>query len=166
MPRYRGRHTRFRHVKGLLRALLVLAAVGLLAFGFIQPKLLRVQTDTVISDELDSDVRRLRIVYVSDIHYGRWPYLTMDDVSSLVTRINEQNADLVILGGDYAGSSTEAVSFFRQIPTIRATYGVYAVFGEYDRTLPESALNDLKAVMRSRSITPIVNDVVSVRIGR
>ena len=164
-PRYRGRHRRFHRVKDAVRILLILLLILFAAWGLIEPKLLQVERTTVVCSDLTSDVGQFRVVYVSDIHMGNWPYLTANDVSGLVTKINEQNADLVILGGDYATDSDGAITFFKSVPTIRATYGVYAVLGDCDRTLPESNLQQLLTVMRTRSITPIVNEVVSVRIG-
>lgn len=163
--RYRGRHVRFRRLKAVLRIAVILLLIIAGVWGFMEPKMLRVEQTSIAAADLDDGVGRLRIVYVSDIHMGSWPYLTMNDVTALITRINEQKADLVILGGDYAADSEGAISFFKNMPTIRSTYGVYAVLGECDRTLPESNLPQLLMTMRTRSITPLVNEVAAVRIG-
>ena len=164
-PRYQGRHIRHRRLRPFLRAGLILLLVVLCCWGFIEPKLLQVETVTLTSAELDATVGRLRLVYVSDIHMGSWPYLSTADLAGLVSKINQQNADLVILGGDYGNSSEDAIAFFEALPSIRSTYGIYAVLGECDRTLPESNLIALETAMKTRSITPVINDVVSIRIG-
>jgi len=135
-PRYQGRHIRHRKLRPYIRAALILLLIVLCLWGFLEPKYLQVEKVTISSSELEASVGRLRIVFVSDIHTGNWPYLSTADLNGLVLKINQQNPDLVILGGDYANTSEGAIEFFQQLPTIRSTYGVYAVFGECDRTLP------------------------------
>ena len=161
---YVSRHASHRGVKLLLLKLLPILLALLLIWVAAEPKLLQVERTTLYSTELDANVGRLRIVYLSDIHYGSWPYLTQSDLSGLVTRVNEQNPDLILLGGDYANDPDGAAAFFRQLPTLRATYGTYAVLGEHDRG-DVYQLNELKTVMRRQGITPIINEAVSVRIG-
>lgn len=164
--RYQARHA--RRVFPVPRSVFIaLGAVALLfVYLLVEPRLLQVESRTVITSALSGDVKQLRIVYVSDIHYGSWPYLTQGDVEEVVSRINAQNADLVLLGGDYAQDSGSAIAFFRSLPTIRASYGVYGVMGNHDRTLPESNLALLRSAMIQSGVTPIVNEVTSVRVGR
>lgn len=164
--KYQPKHARrsFPVPKGVWIAL----AVVLLFMGYLllEPKLLQVEKHTVVTSALSGDVKQLRIVYVSDIHQGSWPYLTQADVDNLVSRINAQNADLVLLGGDYAQDSDGAVAFFKQLSTIRASYGVYGVLGNHDRTLPESNLAQVRSAMIRAGVTLIVNEVTTVRVGK
>lgn len=125
--------------------------------------MLQVDQATVTSADLPADIGQLRIVYLSDIHQGA--FFSQSRVDSLVNRVNALNADLVLLGGDYANDSDGAVSFFETLPNIHARYGVYAVLGNHDRTQPESNLQRMRTTMVSNGITPLVNEVVSVRIG-
>ena len=126
---YISRHTKHWRLKKTLAALLPFVLVFLLAWLILEPKLLRVENVTLENSALDSSVGRLRIVYLTDIHYGNWPYLSQSDLNSLATRINEQKPDLVLLGGDYGNDPDSAAAFFRQLPAIRATYGTLAVLG-------------------------------------
>ena len=86
-------------------------------------------------------------------------------MNDLVQTVNRLNADLVLLGGDYAQDSDGAIAFFKSLPSIHARYGVFGVMGNHDRTVPESNLQLLRAAMMSAGVTPLVNDVASVRIG-
>lgn len=160
---YRGRHQKTNRYGCLGRILTFLILLVLLTYPFIEPYLLEVESTTVSSDDLPRDIGQLRIVYLSDIHQGA--YFSQSRVNSLVKEINALNADLVLLGGDYAEDSDGAVSFFHTLPNIHARYGVYAVMGNHDRTVPESNMQALKTAMVSKGVTPIVNDVLSVRIG-
>lgn len=167
---YEARHRRPGLAVSRLTIMSVLAVVlcVVLFFGYLllEPKLLQVEQRTVITSALSSDVKQLRIVYVSDIHYGAWPYLTESDLTDLFSTINAQNPDLVLLGGDYAQDSESAIAFFEHLPRIRSSYGVWGVLGNHDRTLPESNLARLRTAMIQANVTPIVNEVMSVRVGK
>ncbi len=165
MPAYRPRHARRNLAPHVLKIALPLLLVLFVAYLFLEPSLIQVEKTTLELPALSSDVGQLRVVYVSDIHQGQWPYFTQQDVASLAARINAQRADLVLLGGDYAMDSESAIQFFKDLPPIRANYGVWGVLGECDRTLPESNLARLRTAMITAGVTPIVNEVTSLRVG-
>ena len=56
------------------------------------------------SADLPEAVQPLRVVFVTDIHMGGWPFFSRSRLDGLVAEINRQRADLVLLGGDYAAS--------------------------------------------------------------
>lgn len=160
---YRPRHQSRRGCSCLGRLLTFLALLVLLIYPFAEPFMLETETVSLTSADLPKDVGQLRIVYLSDIHEG--PYFSHDRVKQLASRINALNADLVLLGGDYAVDSDGAIAFFEQLPSLHSRYGVYAVVGNHDRTVPESNLALLKAAMVRANVTPLVNSVEGVRIG-
>lgn len=148
-----------RFMKAALIALLCLAVL----WPFAEPFMLETESVTIESPDLPEDIGTLRIVYLTDIHRG--PFFSDARVDELVSRVNALQPDLILLGGDYANTSEEAVAFFEQAPTFNARYAVCGVLGNHDRTIPESNLIRLKAVMHAAGITPLVNDVTRVRIG-
>lgn len=160
---YRPKHRRFNFGHFMLRIAILLLLLALLAYPFAEPFMLETDTKALTSASLPRDVGQLRVVYLSDIHAG--PFFSQARVNDLMRTVNRLNADLVLLGGDYANDSDGAVEFFRNLPSINSRYGVYAVMGNHDRTVPESNLSALQTAMSSAGVTPIVNDVVSVRIG-
>ena len=160
---YRGRHERRSPFSCLARIITFLVLVAMLIYPFAEPFMLEVENVTLTSSDLPADIGQLRIVYLSDIHQGS--FFSQSRVDSLVKRINAFNADLVLLGGDYAEDSDGAVAFFRSLPNIHARYGVYAVMGNHDRTVPESNLQAMQTIMIAKGITPVVNGVIPVRIG-
>lgn len=161
--RYRPRHQQNRRFGCLGRILTFLALIALLAYPFVEPYMLETEFVSLVSPNLPREIGQLRIVYLSDIHAG--PFFSADRVQELISRINALNADLVLLGGDYAEDSDGAIEFFRNMPGIHARYGVFGVMGNHDRTLPEGNLSTLKSVMISAGVTPLVNMVTPVRIG-
>lgn len=147
----------------LLRILAVLAVIALLAWPFVEPWCLQVERVIIRSADFPAAIGLLRVIYVSDIHAG--PFFSQARVNDLVRQINRLNPDLVILGGDYASDSAGAIDFFRNLPQINARCGVYAVVGNHDRTVPESNLTLLRQAMQQAGVTPLINEVTSVRVG-
>ncbi len=146
-----------------VRALIVLIVLLLLSYPLLETFMLTQDERVIAAQDLPAGIGQLRIVYVSDIHKGG--LFTDARVADLVSRINACNADLVLLGGDYAADSTGAIAFFRSMPRIHARYGVYGVLGNHDRTIPETNLTTLRGVMQSAGVTPLINDVSRLRIG-
>lgn len=165
---YQGRHvSRNQPPKrrfGCLTRLITFALLlFIIAYPFLEPRMLETEVVSLTSSDLPAGVRQLRIAYLSDIHAGF--YFSQAQVDSLIQRVNAMNADLVLLGGDYAVDSESAIAFFRHLPRISANYGVYAVMGNHDRTVPESNLTHLRSAMYNAGVTPLVNEVASIRIG-
>lgn len=163
-----GRHAgaydpRTSRMRKFLIFLGILVLLFLLAWPFIEPFMLETETVALRADDLPASVGQLRIVYVTDIHKGG--LYTDARLEALVSRINALDADLILLGGDYANDSAGAVAFFQNLPRLYARYGVYAVTGNHDRTQPESNLNQLRRAMMDAHVTLLLNTVEPVQIG-
>lgn len=146
-----------------LRLVAALIALLILSWPFLEPFMLDTESVTLTHADLPDGIGQLRIVYASDIHKGG--LFTDQRVKDLVSHINACNADIVLLGGDYADDSAKAIEFFQSLPRIHARYGVYAVLGNHDRTIPESNLTTLRGAMQAAGVTPLINNVSQVRIG-
>lgn len=145
------------------RFAILLVILLLLAWPFIEPFMLETESMTLIAEDLPAGIGQLRIVYLSDIHKGG---LYGDGrVSDLVSHINACSPDIVLMGGDFAGDSAGAIEFFQSLPRIHSRYGVYAVLGNHDRTIPESNLTTLRSAMKAAGVTPLINTVSRVHIG-
>lgn len=82
----------------------------------------------------DSDLDGLKIVYASDFHVK--PYEGMR-LKRIIKKINAQNPDIVLLGGDYVsghdGKFTMPVEkISEQLKNIKSKYGTVAVMGNHD----------------------------------
>ena len=141
----------------------IIIVIALLCYPFFEATLISVDERTLNFPKLEKDLKNMRIVYVSDIHQGFF----FDDkrTENLISQINSLDADIVILGGDYATNPEDAVSFFYNTPAIRATLGVFAVLGDMDRKHFESDLSSIKTAIKQYGATPLVNDVAYVKRG-
>lgn len=164
MP-YRPKHQRHLRLRGAIRLAIAAVVLILLAYPLLEPYMLRVESTNLSDPSLPEGVGRLRIVYVSDIHEGGFPFFTHSRTVDLVRKINALNADLVLLGGDYADSTEGAIAFFGAMPRLRANYGVYGIVGDSDRTEATATPSALRDAMRAAGVTPLVNETASVRIG-
>lgn len=162
-----GAHVRYALVYKSIRIILILLLAILLIWPFLEARQLQVEQTTITSPSLPSSVGQLRVVYLSDIHATGFPFFSSGQVNDLARKINALNPDIVLLGGDYAENTESTIDFFLNLPDIHSNYGVYAVLGEHDRTNTDSAVvSRLRAAMISAGVTPLINSVDNVRIGR
>ena len=164
MPHYKGKHakppSRFRLV-GLIA--LAVAFLLLLAYPFFEPSMLEVEQTEIRAADLPKGVDRLRVVYLTDIHDGA--YFNSYGIQSLVRRVNTLGADIVVLGGDYRGTPADTIRFFETVPRINARYAVCAVLGSSDRPTDGDQMNQLLSAMHNKGITPLINEVLPLRLG-
>ena len=163
---YRGRH-RIRNRKSR-RWMIVLAVliVIILVWPLVEAKMLTTEKVQLKADQLPAEANNLRIVYLSDIHYGFW--FSDGDLNRLISRINGLRPDLVLFGGDYATDHQGAVLFFQKLregEKIRSRYGTFGVVGETDRGESDFDLTELTEAMANADVEPLVNRSVPVHIG-
>ena len=162
----RGRHQiKNRHHRRWLIIVIVLVAL-IFCYPFIEARLIQVERRKLQSDDLPSEANGLRIVYLSDIHYGFW--FSDGDLGRLIAKINNLRPDLVLFGGDYATDYDSAVQFFRRLPNlarIHARYGIYGVLGETDYGESPDDRTILTEYMANADVTPLINQTVPVYIG-
>ncbi len=137
--------------------------VFFLGYPFYEAYHLQTEKTTLSISGLPQDLNNLRIAYISDIHKSAM--FPQSRVSSLVDQINRLNADIVVLGGDYADDSDGAIEFFQTVPRISARLKVVGVLGNHDRTIPESNLDKLQNAMVAANVIPLVNNTLTIKIG-
>lgn len=154
---------RRKHAKkgSFIKWIFLVALLFIIIFPFAQARRLTVDQISVTINNLPSNLKGMRILYLSDIHQGA--FYSQTRVNDLVLRINSYQPDLVLLGGDYANNSSGAISFFQNLPTIHSTLGTFAVFGNHDRTNPQSNFETLKSAMQNANVTPLVNEAKQLR---
>ncbi len=163
----RGRHqVRHRHRRRWLVLLLVLILL-VISYPLIEARfLLQTEKTSLKCEDLPVEANNLRIVYLSDIHYGFW--FGDGDLSRLVSRINNLRPDLILFGGDYATDNATALKFFQSLQkqdTLHSRYGVFGVIGEADRGDSEFTLSQLTEAMNNAGVIPLVNKTIPVNVG-
>ncbi len=160
----RGKHQRKNRRRRRWFVIALVLILLILSYPFIEARfLLTVDRASLKSAHLPSDIGHLRVVYLSDIHYGF--FYSDADLNNLVSRINQLKPDIVLFGGGYATDNLSAVRFFQRLPSIHARYAMLGVIGETDRGETDFELSHLQDVMRDAGVKPLVNDVEPVYIG-
>ena len=161
----RGRHqVKNRRSRWLILGLILL--VIMLCYPFLEAHLLRTERKTLKADDLPGEIKNLRIVYLSDIHYGFG--FSDGDLGRLVAKINNLRPDLILFGGDYATDNQSAIAFFNALQkhdTLHSRYGIFGVIGETDRGDSDFTCEQLTEAMANAGVTPLVNKTQAVNIG-
>jgi predicted MPP superfamily phosphohydrolase len=93
--------------------------------------------------------RPLRVVQLSDLHYGPWVHAA--SVRAWAKAANAENPDLIVITGDliesglrlswlkdvYRASSPDLQVLLEELGKLRAPLGVYSIWGNHDNGLPE-----------------------------
>jgi predicted MPP superfamily phosphohydrolase len=112
------------------------SSVGAYAFG-IEPRFMLDVTRYQITPAGWPNGLHLRLAILADIHAGD-PYMPLDRIAEIVARTNAQNADAILLLGDYSSRLrwvTHEISsdeFARTVAGLKAPLGVHAVLGNHD----------------------------------
>ena len=162
----RGRHqVRSRRRRRWLIALLAVILL-MVCYPLLEARLIRTEKTQLKCSDLPLEANNLRIVYLTDIHYGFW--FSDGDLGKLVSRINQLRPDLVLFGGDYAVDNHTAIKFFQtlqKLDTIHSRYGIFGILGEADRGESDFDRTQLTEAMANAGVTPLVNEVQKVHIA-
>jgi predicted MPP superfamily phosphohydrolase len=124
----------------------------------IEARNVRVERTELPSAALPAEFDGTKVLFVADIHAG--PYMTSARLNRLVERINAEEPDIVLLGGDYVGGKMKGAKiFYPAIANVRATEGVYAVMGNHDSW---EGADEAHAGMEAAGITLLENDAVAL----
>jgi len=118
------------------RALLLLFGLGLsLAVDafWIEPARLVVNRQELQLPNWPSPLSGLRVALVSDLHVGS-RHWGLTQLHELVARVNAEQPDLILLGGDYVvdAQHVAAEPIAAELGQLRAPLGVIAVLGNHD----------------------------------
>ena len=82
----------------------------------------------------DEQLKGLKLVFASDFHIKQFETKRLQKI---IKTINAQNADIVLLGGDYVnghkkGNTLPIQEIAKHLSQIQSKYGTYAVVGNHD----------------------------------
>ncbi|MGV8980435.1 metallophosphoesterase [Clostridium sp.] len=134
----------------------------------IEAQVYRVRTINVVNNKIPKSFKNLKIIFISDIHYGK--FFRAKRLINVVNRINKLEADIIIIGGDYLDISVKSkrdVSAylnceFEILRKIKAKVDIYTVLGNHDYYNGRDSL--LNEINRS-SFKLLRNTVEFINIG-
>lgn len=123
-----------------------------------------IRTASLSLSEQPTDASSTKIVFLSDIHAAE-PGASHDRIADIVQLVNEQQPDLVLIGGDFvstkqiAWSHPDFTAAVAPLANLEAPLGVYAVLGNHDHWRDaEEGKNALEAI----GITVLDNEAIQV----
>lgn len=137
----------------VITCVIILIISGLLLYSrFIATSGLNVKEYKVVNDKIIDEYHGLKIVHLSDIHFGST--ITENDLDHLVNKVNELNPDIVVITGDIID---ERISYDKNIlinylKQIQSKLGKFAISGNHD--LP---LDDFNSIVEESGFTNLDN---------
>lgn len=123
-----------RAMTTLISTVVMIAVCTVLYARFIEPNMLITNRFSVSSPNVKE---AFTVVFFSDTHFsGIYPE---QNIEKIVERINRQNADIVVFGGDFFDNYQKEKDILdldymeEQLSSIEAGYGKYCIWGNHDK---------------------------------
>jgi len=148
-----------RLAKGLgLLCLLAVTVLGVWAF-WLEPDRVVVNRVSLSLPDWPASYQPVRLALVSDIHAGA-PFITSAKIDAVVSAIQDENPDAIVLLGDYViqgvfgGDFMTPENLAPHLARLHAPLGVYGVLGNHDWWLDGARV---RRALRSAGIVMIDN---------
>jgi len=126
----------FKHPIGIVLAILIMVPMLIGTYAvFIEPARLVVRHVEIPTD--DQSIQEIRLAIVSDLHVGS-PLNGLDKLERVVSALNEEEPDLILLLGDFlisrvrGGAHVEPGQIGEGLAALSAPLGDYSVLGNHD----------------------------------
>lgn len=127
--------------KPIVKIITLVLAVCLLFMGiyafFIEPNRLVMHEEVIQLADWPASFDHLKVAVLSDLHVGS-PFITLDKLQMIVSKVNQTEPDMIVLLGDFViqdvwgGEFVEPEIIAENLKGLRARYGVFAVLGNHD----------------------------------
>lgn len=115
-------------------SVVVACAVATCLYGIFNARNIKVNEYSVTVNKSCGSDKHLKAVLMADLHMGY--AIGVDHITNMVEKINQQDADIVIIAGDIFDNSYDGMDdpegIKAQLKSIKSKYGVYAVYGNHD----------------------------------
>lgn len=132
---FRGKERLFSpKAHGVIGGFCGLCVFCLSAAGIVNANNLQVTEYELYVDKAAGDMDSLKIVLAADLHMGY--SVGIPQMKRMVEKINEEDADIVVIAGDIFDNEYEALedpeALAEILGGIKSKYGVYACYGNHD----------------------------------
>lgn len=131
-----------------------------MTYSLIEPYWIETKEIDVESNQIPGEFDGKRIVFISDVHFGSWPFFDQKRTENLVNQVNALHPGMILLGGDYVSDDPQYINpCFAVLSKLDAPLGVYGVLGNND---PQ---NESLEAMKNANITYIGNNGFWIKNG-
>ncbi len=103
----------------------------------------RVRRYTFAGESVPVEFDGRKIAFISDLHYPS--LFTNKRLGKLVRKLQKEEPDVLLLGGDYVTDSDSINALFKSLSAVKTSWGTYAVLGNHDKrneSLIRSAMSE------------------------
>lgn len=112
---------------------IIIIIIPFAVYSLIEPYWIEIKEINIESNQIPAEFDGKKIVFISDIHCGSWPFFDQKRTEDLVNQVNALHPDLILLGGDYVSDDPQYVSpCFTSLSKLKAPLGIYGVLGNND----------------------------------
>lgn len=154
----------------VISMLIIVFSLFYLYNTYISTAKLIVKETKIINKKISTNFNGLKIIQFSDLHYGS--NIFIDELEEVVKVINVRKPDVVIFTGDLIDSSyklknKEKEKLIKQLSSIKATLGKYAIKGDEDADSIESIFSQSDFLLLDNSYDLIYkgNDTPILIVG-
>ncbi len=128
------------------------------AYG-LEPSWVDLHRQTLTLSRLQAAFHNYRITQISDLHTGGW--LKRDHLQDVVSRVNAESPDLIVITGDFVGGDPYdvAADLVDTVSQLSAPDGVLYVLGNHDHW---SGPEHVRAMLGDIGITELRNEVLPI----
>lgn len=157
-------------MKSAKRLIIIITAVLVTIVSLIiyYNNVIVVRNETIKSDLFSEDIDGYTIIYFSDLHYTN--FINEKYLNRLVEKINDENPDIVIFGGDLINklqdkqiSNEDKENLINELSKINNTNGKYAILGNHDYS--EGSYEYVKDIYSKSDFTLLKDNCVSIKIN-
>ena len=167
VPSRRGRHQKKNHHRRIGLAVALVFLLIVVVYPFAEPRLILTVDSFEIktsSLHLPQNMEYLRVVYISDIHFGHW--YSDWDLNRLISRINDLYPHILLLGGDYGTDFESAVQFFNRLQkySLNVRLKTYGILGESEYIGEDVNISRLTDAMKNANVIPLVDQTDTISL--
>ena len=150
-----------RKALGAIAAAVPLGTLAMGAGGFGQALAgVKVYEKQIPIVGLPSDLERLKILHLSDLHLG--PFVKLDDLEQVMSKAEKHTPDLVLVTGDIADNVSILGDALKLIDQIKPRLGSFASFGNHEHY---RGLEVITRIIESSPVQLLVDEGVPLTSG-
>ena len=151
-----------RSVSRWIALLLTLLIAQYAVYGYvryIEPNWIEVKVVDIKNPRFPKTLSALKIVQISDQHIKRIGFRER----SMIDKVNALKPDLILITGDFIGSSNAIGSVEEVLSKLKAKKGIYGVIGNHDYR--DTDLAELAAAFNRAGVRILSNESVRIDLG-
>lgn len=126
---------------------IILGILGIIFYSrFIETSLFETKEYKISNVNLANDFSGLKIIHISDIHYGR--ITTTKMIKKIIKEVNLIKPDIIVITGDLidkdATLTEKDISFLKDsLAKLESKYGKYSIYGNHDITYSREKIEEI-----------------------